>query len=990
MEIPSIAEEVVPTGDVYTPKTDHTTALDDGWRVVSRRKREAKTQNIFLGLAQVHAVVADISEEEGEGEGEDEEGLNDPSKVGEVKRFAVDNKIVVFALLETRVKNNNHLKIQRKFGQTWRWEMNYSASPRGRIWVGWKHQVVTVHLTKCTEQLIHVDVLAKSGNFQTAFTAVYGLHSVETRRPLWTDLIQLSTVIVGPWLIMGDFNAVLYSGDRILSMMLKPEILRVVDFMNPGLSDHSPLLLNCRVEWAAGGRPFKIFNYMATHVDFLKIVQDGWAQRCTGSLMFSLWQKLKVVKGGLKTLHQKEFARLDEKIDLLRQELDEVQSELANDSTDTELQHKESASPHLTGIDIELVREVKQLSPLAAENLIQPVTNKGIDEALKGIDVNKAPGIDGLNGLFFRKAWDIVKEEVYAAVKNFFQTGHMLRMQPVIGEIVGSAQSGFIPGRVISDNILMATELSMLQDLGFPDKFVKWIMACLCSVSYSILVNGFPSKPIPAQKGLRQGDPMSPFLFAIGMEYLSRCLSSLNNSKGFRFHPRCKRIELTHLMFADDLLMFARGDDASVSLLFEAFSKFSAASGLEANMMKSELYLAGVPDSVAQSILAKIGIPRGSFPFKYLGVPLSTRKLSFTDCKPLIEKTVARVRSWSAKLLSYAGRLQLVRSVLFGIQLYWCQIFIMPKKVLKEIQRICRCFLWTGAEGNSRKALVAWDQLCLPKVCGGWNLKDLPLWNKSAVAKHCWALSLKDDKLWVKWIHTYYVKHNDFWTMPIPNGLSWSLKKIWQQRETLSSSDDMQKFVISGKFNIQRLYNHLRQQGESVRWKRIVCNSHASPKSAFIVWLALQDRLATKDRLRRWNIIADSVCSLCHNTDESRDHLFFECSYSADIWSQVLQRSGIHRASVTWNEEVHYSADIWSQVLQRSGIHRASVTWNEEVQWVQKASRSTTSKARLCNSLFCETVYSIYLARNSKIFSNQFESSLCIVNRILFRVACNS
>ncbi|XP_021840133.2 uncharacterized protein [Spinacia oleracea] len=199
--------------------------------------------------------------------------------------------------------------------------------------------------------------------------------------------------------------------------------------------------------------------------------------------------------------------------------------------------------------------------------------------------------------------------------------------------------------------------------------------------------------------------------------------------------------------------------------------------------------------------------------------------------------------------------------------------------------------------------------------------------------------------------------------MPIPNGLSWSLKKIWQQRETLSSSGDMQKFVTSGKFKIQRLYNHLRQQGEPVRWKRIVCNSHASPKSVFIVWLALQDRLATKDRLRRWNIIADSVCSLCHNTDESRDHLFFECSYSAEIWSHVLQRSG---------------------------IHRTSGTWNEKVQWVQKVSRSTRSKSRLCNSLFCETVYSIWLARNSKIFSNQFESSLCIVNRILFRVACNS
>ena len=161
----------------------------------------------------------------------------------------------------------------------------------------------------------------------------------------------------------------------------------------------------------------------------------------------------------------------------------------------------------------------------------------------------------------------------------------------------------------------------------------------------------------------------------------------------------------------------------------------------------------------------------GTFPFKYLGVPLTTRKLSFTDCKPLIEKTVARIRSWSAKYLSYAGRIQLIKSVLFGIQLYWCQIFVMPKKVMKEIQRICRVFLWTGGDAGSRKAPISWEQLCLPKSCGGWNLKDLGIWNKAAVLKHCWALALKQDRLWVRWIHTYYVKQNNFWTMPVPNYL---------------------------------------------------------------------------------------------------------------------------------------------------------------------------------------------------------------------------
>ncbi|XP_056689993.1 uncharacterized protein [Spinacia oleracea] len=174
-------------------------------------------------------------------------------------------------------------------------------------------------------------------------------------------------------------------------------------------------------------------------------------------------------------------------------------------------------------------------------------------------------------------------------------------------------------------------------------------MQCLSSVSYSILVNAAPTPPIPAKKGLRQGDPISPYLFAIGMEYLSRCLGSVAGDKQFKYHPRCKKLNITHMMFADDLLMFARADMPSVTALFGAFTKFSLASGLLANFHKSEVYTAGVSDSLSDQIAEQIGIPKGSFPFKYFGVPLTTRKLKFADCKPLIEKIVARVRSWSAK-----------------------------------------------------------------------------------------------------------------------------------------------------------------------------------------------------------------------------------------------------------------------------------------------------------------------------------------------------
>lgn len=106
-------------------------------------------------------------------------------------------------------------------------------------------------------------------------------------------------------------------------------------------------------------------------------------------------------------------------------------------------------------------------------------------------------------------------------------------------------------------------------------------MSCLKTVSYTFNVNGDLTVPLEAKKGLRQGDPLSPYLFVICMEYLNRCLNQLKDTKDFRFHPRCRKLNITHVSFADDLLLFSRGDVQSVRCLFAAFNKFSSASGLK-------------------------------------------------------------------------------------------------------------------------------------------------------------------------------------------------------------------------------------------------------------------------------------------------------------------------------------------------------------------------------------------------------------------------
>ncbi|WMV50192.1 hypothetical protein MTR67_043577 [Solanum verrucosum] len=117
--------------------------------------------------------------------------------------------------------------------------------------------------------------------------------------------------------------------------------------------------------------------------------------------------------------------------------------------------------------------------------------------------------------------------------------------------------------------------------------------------------------------------------------------------------------------------------------MFDIFQEFSLASGLVANADKSSVYFGGVPTSIQNDILHDIRFSQGYLPFRYLGVPLSTKRVSILQYQPLIDKIMSRIQSWTSRFLSYAGRTQLIKSVLFSIQVFWSQVFVLPKKVFK-------------------------------------------------------------------------------------------------------------------------------------------------------------------------------------------------------------------------------------------------------------------------------------------------------------------
>lgn len=201
------------------------------------------------------------------------------------------------------------------------------------------------------------------------------------------------------------------------------------------------------------------------------------------------------------------------------------------------------------------------------------------------------------------------------------------RMREVLPDIIMETQGAFVHSRYIAHNIMICQDIMrqygrsnaspscmlnidmrnvygiiewgnleeiMLVVVGFPTRFTHLIMVCVTSPKFSLMVNGSMYGHFSSKRGLRQGDPLSPLLFVVCMKYLSRIIKKISMRPDFSFHPKCAPMQLTHLCFADDLILCSKGKFQSVLLLLQGFKIFSESSGLQANDQKSAMYYSGM------------------------------------------------------------------------------------------------------------------------------------------------------------------------------------------------------------------------------------------------------------------------------------------------------------------------------------------------------------------------------------------------------------
>ncbi|XP_022019347.1 uncharacterized protein LOC110919383 [Helianthus annuus] len=224
------------------------------------------------------------------------------------------------------------------------------------------------------------------------------------------------------------------------------------------------------------------------------------------------------------------------------------------------------------------------------------------------------------------------------------------------------------------------------------------------------------------------------------------------------------------------------GDPKSVRVIMGALNSFKNMSGLVPSMLKSTVFFGNVVDSVKARILDIMPFEEGVLPVKYLGVPLITTRLNYKDCKCLVEKMEARITDWKAKCLSFAGRLQLIRSVLSSSHVYWASVFILPKRIIHELEERMRIFLWTQGNRIKGKVKVKWKAVCLPRDEGGLGIRRVGDMNNTLMVTHIWSLLTNRESLWVKWIHSYRIRYRNFWDVPIKSNITWSWRKMLNLR----------------------------------------------------------------------------------------------------------------------------------------------------------------------------------------------------------------
>ncbi|CAB4268750.1 unnamed protein product [Prunus armeniaca] len=495
--------------------------------------------------------------------------------------------------------------------------------------------------------------------------------------------------------------------------------------------------------------------------------------------------------------------------------------------------------------------------------LLADFTAEEIKHALFQMHPSKAPGPDGFSPLFYQQYWDVVGVDVVSAILHFLHTGQLLkrinythvalipkvpdpknmtqlrpislrnvlykigakvlanRLKVILPALISDSQSAFVPGRMISDNSIVAFELlhfmhkrthgrqgymalkldmskaydrvewnfleSLMLVMGFDRRWVQLIMACLTSVSYSFLLNGNPVGYVIPQRGLRQGDPLSPYLFLLCAEAFSGLIVQAEQNGTLHGVSLCRGAPtVSHLFFADDSFLFLKASQSGCAQLKQILQCYEQVSGQKINLDKSCVsFSRNVADEDQELFATTLRVRRVAQHDRYLGLPTHigrSRGQCFNYLKDCIWK---KIQGWKAKLLSFAGKEVLLKVVAQALPIYMMSCFLIPKFLCEEIQQMMASYWWGAQEGRRKIHWLSWKNLCRPKHEGGLGFRNLYAFNLALVAKQVWRLAHNPHSLVARLLKARYYRDCSILEATLGNSPSYVWRSLCQAKVVL-------------------------------------------------------------------------------------------------------------------------------------------------------------------------------------------------------------
>lgn len=299
---------------------------------------------------------------------------------------------------------------------------------------------------------------------------------------------------------------------------------------------------------------------------------------------------------------------------------------------------------------------------------------------------------------------------------------------------------------------------SVMERMSFPSLWRKWIRECVSIATASVLVNGSPTEEFQLHRGLRQGDPVSPFLFLLaagGLNILMKAMVDAQLFEGYRVGA-ANSVEVSHLQFVDDTLLLGTKSWANVRSLRATLLIFEAMSGLKVNFNKSLLVGVNIHESWLCEAASVLSCKVGKVPFLYLGLPIggNPRRLSFWD--PVVNRIQARLVGWNSRFLSFGGRLVLLKSVLTSLPVYALSFFKAPTGIISSIESLFNKFFWGGSEDHRKISWIGWKTICSRKEYGGLGVRRMKDFNLALLGKWCWRMLVDRGGLWYRVLAARY------------------------------------------------------------------------------------------------------------------------------------------------------------------------------------------------------------------------------------------